>query len=689
MKRVFLSTVLLLLSLTSYAAPPRAVVLVVPGLRSSDLTHLTALEQVMDEGGAGWMVCRSASGSAATVHRDGRNRLQGLLLTLAAGSRAPTLAHHPEASQEWLTAGSPWRMPKTVWVRLTEKADRLGYPCSPGLLADLLQQNGVGIEAEADAVNDTEANGSVILTADSEGSTSSAYLTCTKVSQLAPLGVTANIPQILHLLTHSRAGLHVITFWMLQRADRSAYLCSPAVATMHSDTALHYINVLWQGVWNWHINHPGSTVMILSPGPAHSTPALDRLSPIFIAGPAYTHGILSSPSTRRNGLVVNTDLLPTLLKIFQVKGTEGLVGRPMFAKGPSITVNQWVEIHSRLYAISLRQDLFGGLPTLLALLLIACCFALWKCEFAIGSGLLTAAISLPVALLLLPLLPILSVYADGGLIGLALLIFFLAGSMLAYGLEIRKFLAVCLLTTTLVDLFSGSHLMHIAWMSYSVMEAARYTGIGNEMMGAVFGALLMLSPSILKMRHGSLLLALISGLFTLAMVWPEGGAKVGALPVGIITFGLLLASKRTRRFDWRAIPVVLIVSGAVLALVVLWDIHLKSRQRSQLGRAFQGDAGGSVLQIAQRKLLMEGHLLLHSPWSLAMIAAVFLLWKYSVRDEDSSLFALKVGTTAGALSCLLMNDAGVAASAILLTFTAGSELIKAIPNAKVEIADLH
>ena len=72
-----------------------------------------------------------------------------------------------------------------------------------------------------------------------------------------------------------------------------------------------------------------------------------------------------------------------------------------------------------------------------------------------------------------------------------------------------------------------------------------------------------------------------------------------------------------------------------------------------------------------------------------ILADVFVLWKFSMHDKDSSLVALRLGTTAGALSCLLLNDAVVAASAILLTFTAGSELIKAIPNAKVEIADLH
>ena len=71
--------------------PAFRIVLLVPGLRASDLSQpeLPSLARLIAEGGSGWMVCRAARVTDTRLLRpDGRESNASLLVTLGSGSRA-------------------------------------------------------------------------------------------------------------------------------------------------------------------------------------------------------------------------------------------------------------------------------------------------------------------------------------------------------------------------------------------------------------------------------------------------------------------------------------------------------------------------------------------------------------------------------------------------------------------------
>ena len=57
----------------------------------------------------------------------------------------------------------------------------------------------------------------------------------------------------------------------------------------------------------------------------------------------------------------------------------------------------------------------------------------------------------------------------------------------AGGPPLFRLLCGLLLLFLLLDLATGSRLLQSAWMSYSVVEGARFYGIGNEYMGVAIG----------------------------------------------------------------------------------------------------------------------------------------------------------------------------------------------------------
>ena len=76
--------------------------------------------------------------------------------------------------------------------------------------------------------------------------------------------------------------------------------------------------------------------------------------------------------------------------------------------------------------------------------------------------------------------------------------------------------------------------------------------------------------------------------------------------------------------------------------------------------------------ILRRKLQLEGWLLLHSAWSATLlVAAASLAW---IRRTSPQLFASRrshaalIGISFGAVACLLCNDSGLTAAALLLLY---------------------
>ena len=125
----------------------------------------------------------------------------------------------------------------------------------------------------------------------------------------------------------------------------------------------------------------------------------------------------------------------------------------------------------------------------------------------------------------------------------------------------------------------------------------------------------------------SLLLAFILG-------YNRFGAKVGAVPSSGCALGVELLVLWRGSVRLRDVGVVLPGAGLLLGVLVLLDMRHAAGEQSHLARAFVGGSG-NILAIAQRKLSLEGYLLLHSPWSLALLCASGTFWAWAGRTRNN------------------------------------------------------
>jgi hypothetical protein len=356
------------------------------------------------------------------------------------------------------------------------------------------------------------------------------------------------------------------------------------------------------------------------------------------------------------------------------------------------------------------QNAFGGLPTLqMFLVLLSLALLARHRSPPIEAGFATAIVALPLGMLLLPPLAPGNLWIAGGMLAA----FTLAWAGAAWELRRRGkdaqplFYGLCalLVCTVAIDLLLHSPLLRIAWMSYSAVEGARFYGIGNEYMGAVIGAacvLLACPPARLSLKtrratpppdeaaalsdpapeaaagvDSRVASALTACLFAaLVVVMGAPGAKVGAIPSAGAAFGIALLTRKRGSVRSREALGVLAAAVLVLAVVTLLDLRHTVEAQSHLARAFSGAGGGSILGIARRKLLLEGYLLLHSPWSATLLlsaAALAWFWRHHrtrllPTSPPYTTRAVLAGLASGALASLVCNDSGVTAAALILLY---------------------
>jgi hypothetical protein len=683
-------------------------VILVPGLRADDLSRpeITTLREIVARSAVGWMNVRTAR-----VPGLSREPAEAAYLTLGTGSRASSGSYARQITADSL-------------VRLRIANSRLDHPVNVGLLGDMLQEASLTTQVFGAPDTDTHSDAAKLVAMNRYGLVGQDQTTRSLWSGPAwlnpdeveaplddPYGLRTDVMQ--EATYYGQADFTVMCFGDLQRADHYAPLCTTQAAEKHRTAALSRLSDF---LYEPSVASVDSSTLflLLAPSAAESASDDDRLAPILMWGDGITRGLLTSGSTHSPGLVTNTDFLPTMGQYFGITPPKGLVGRPMTVvplprktlfeswldrilgrtqasatNGPA--PEMWAEMHDRWYAQSRKQALFGGLPTIQFLLVLASLlpflpsFPLRSARLrSLSPCLLVAMSALPLALLVLPPVSPASLIGCSTLLTAALL----AAAAFAWlwpgaRLQIAVGLLGALVAVVALDLIMEGLLLRQAWMSYSVMEGARYYGIGNEYVGAVFGAMMALSVVALRgeriwrwpIAAGVwLALSVIIGL-------PQLGANAGGFlgtAVGCGVAALVWWRGRIRGRDVLALTAaVCLLMAALLAL----DLARGGAEQSHIARAVTG--GGSVLNIAARKAMLNGYLLFHSPWTLGLLAAAYGLWVTwctapPAGRADRGMWA---GLAAGATALFLLNDSGVVAAAeCLLVAYSGIRLLISPPT---------
>ena len=412
-----------------------------------------------------------------------------------------------------------------------------------------------------------------------------------------------------------------------------------------------------------------TTLLVTAPGAPSKPPHLQLA---LADGPGYSSGLLNAVSTRQPGLIVLTDLTPTVL---------GWLGAPESAStGPPQTVGAHVtrgdrgSLAATVQALTGRDtaeqvwrdthdEFFWAYSLADAAVLAAIGLASWgaapeqRRRRARGwrvAGVFAAAV--PVGTFLANLVPwSTTAHPAAWLYGVSVALALVIAGAALLGCRRRGPLAplgvICLFTVAVlgVDVMTGSGLQLETPFGLSVLEAGRFYGIGNEALGiyglsGLFGAawlalVLLRRPASLAApgggspsRRPAVLAVTAVAVFTVfASGWPGFGGKVGGTIAMVPCFLLLGMVVAGTRLNWRRILLVAVSGLALFAVFALISYLVPATGHSDIGvfagNTLHGRSGGLLLRKINSNL---GSLSVNAFSPLIPIVAIvtgLMLWR--------------------------------------------------------------
>ena len=428
----------------------------------------------------------------------------------------------------------------------------------------------------------------------------------------------------------------------------------------------------------------GSTLLVTAPGSVTKPPHLQLA---LVSGPGYRAGLLDAASTRQPGLVVLTDLTPTVL---------GWLGRamPADAAGAQITRADRGSAYSRLPATvqslagrdtaeqvwrDTHDEFFWAYALADAAVLAAIGLTAWGAaedkrrrrarRWRVAA---VFAASVPAATFLANLAPWSTsahpaawLYAVSVALAVVIALAALAGPWRRDWLG--PFGAVCLFTLAVLgfDVMTGSRLQLETPFGLSVLEAGRFYGIGNEalgiyglsgLVGAAWLALLARRRYPSARRPAVLAVAVVAVFAVFASGWPGFGGKVGGTIAMVPCFLLLGLAVAGVRLNWRRVLLVAVSGLALFALFALINYFVPVTGKSDIGSfagsSLHGHSGGLLLRKINSNI---GSLSVNAFSPLVPIVALvtgFMLWR-------PAWFGLKTAPLAYAAEPLMRPLMGV------------------------------
>ena len=369
---------------------------------------------------------------------------------------------------------------------------------------------------------------------------------------------------------------------------------------------------------------PGTTLLVTAPGAPSKPPHLQLA---LADGPGYSSGLLNAASTRQPGLVVLTDLAPTVLGwlgasvppqtvgAHVTRGDRGSLASTVQSLTGRDTAEQvWRDTHGEFFwAYSLAD----------AAALAAIGLASWgaaqdkRRRRARGwrvAGVFAAAV--PAGTFLANLVPWSTTAHPAAwlyAVSVALAVVIALAALLGFRNRdpLGPFGAICLFTLVVlgIDVMTGSRLQLETPFGLSVLEAGRFYGIGNEALGiyglsgllaAAWLALVLLRRYSSSRRPALLALAVVAVFAVFASGWPGFGGKVGGTIAMVPCFLLLAMAVAGIRLNWRRVLLAAVSGLALFAVFALISYLVPATGHSDIGvfagNTLHGRSGGLLLR---------------------------------------------------------------------------------------------
>lgn len=619
---------------------PGPVVLIgTAGLQWEDVgTDTPALDALLVNGSSAALVPRSVELTACPV--DG-------WLAVSAGRRADATRTPAGAC-----IGPPVQFSRpagpatvTTWPDITARAADQGFDARPGTLGDSLTGRRTAALGPGAVVALARSDGTAPVAWADEQALDAALVTDPEVLviDLGPL-TAAGEPERSTALQELDARLTVILEALPEEA-------TVIVASIADDPAVTLALA------------DGSAGRPVPSEPAGSAggPSGARMQLTSIVGPAPGGGnhppsLLRSPSTRHDGLVLTTDLAPTVLDLLGVALPTTMDGSPWRAAAPSPGTDPEEALADRLerlidldlsavelqavvgpfVVVSVATVLFAAL-ILVALTRVVPRGAPRRRVLATLHAVGIAGGCLPAATLLAALVPWWRSESAAATLGLVVTGWVgLLASVALLGPWRRQPLgpagAVGALTAIALtaDVAAGSPLSLNTVMGGQPLIAGRFYGFGNPLFAVFAAAVLVLAMAVAHamLPHGTgRTVAAVAALGLVAAVidvLPSLGADVGGGPALIPAFAVLALRLSGLQLTWRRGVLVAVATVALIAGVAVADWLRAPAERTHLGRFVQTALDGGAWNVIRRKASQNLEILTSSPVTLIIPVVVAL-----------------------------------------------------------------
>jgi hypothetical protein len=430
-------------------------------------------------------------------------------------------------------------------------------------------------------------------------------------------------------------------------------------------------------------------VMIVTPRVSEeSVTRAEWLAPIVMRGGTIKQAsLLTSPTTRREGIVSNLDVAPTVLRHLGIPTPQQMLGHPIQGietVNPLDKTNVLSLQTARTFSLRPKVMIGFGIFALLVLLFFVsrAWIGMKSVPQILAECLGFALLAGPLIWLLLPLFPSTGwqgAFAAGGLI-LAVILACISLFRSCY----LRLAALGLLTAAVVvaDVGTGGYLSAQSILSYDPIVGARYYGIGNEYMGYTLGAVLLSFGCLLEafpLRRKAITTA-FKGIFLLLLYFfasPRLGTNAGGVLTAAAAFSVtlfLLKKKRWTLAGWGVLSLSMLVALVILLVLNHPDLSLPTHI-SQAAISVWQQGSGELERTILRKLETSWRVInwtFLGPVFIVLLSSflIFLSRRNSVmvrvRREFPFLYISVTGITSGACVGLCVNDSGIVVAVMMM-----------------------
>jgi hypothetical protein len=377
---------------------------------------------------------------------------------------------------------------------------------------------------------------------------------------------------------------------------------------------------------------------------------------------------LRSDSTRTDGIVVSTDIAPTVLERLRVTVPKSVSGEPIEARGAR-SADELSDLRNRLSDVGPRRwsvvllGLVGAAALAAAAAFVSgrsvkrvtvrCAFlaALWLPAVLLATGALAPS----------PWGEVLAIAASAGVLALA------TDSLMPWPRAVVLPAAVTI-AAHLVDLAFGSSLIQRSLLGPNPILGARFFGVGNELeVTLAIVALIGIGAAFASATPGGQRRAFVigGGILAAALSWGRLGADVGASVM--LAAGIAAAAVAVKNGLPRARAIVIVLAAPVAGLAALALLDLATGGNSHFTRSVLRAGGlGDLADVAQRRIELSYRSLGRGVIGLLVLVALAAL-AWGVRSRQRVFAALAgypglaaglVGATVAVVIGALSNDSG-------------------------------